>query len=67
MELHPYKIQMTHPLEEKDFEKRLNFAIEMMERFTSLNNIIFSDEAHLHLDGVANKQNFNNWSDENPN
>jgi hypothetical protein len=54
---------MTQSLDEKDHENRLIFAIEIMERFTSLNNIIFSDEAHFHLEGVVNKQNFRYWSE----
>ena len=60
--LHPYKIQMTHSLDEKDYENRLIFAVEMMERFTSFNKSSFSDEAHFHLEGVVNKQNSRYWS-----
>ena len=61
--LHPYKIQMTHSLDEKDYENRLIFGVLMMERFTSFNKIIFSEEAHFHLEGVVKKQNFRNWSE----
>ena len=54
---------MTQSLDEKDYENRLIFAVEMMERFNSFNNIIFSEEAHFYLDGVVKKQNFRYWSE----
>ena len=61
--LHPYKIQMTQSVDEKDCEKRHIFAVEMMGRFTSFNKIIFSDKARFHFDGVVNKLNFMYWSE----
>lgn len=38
----------------------------MLERFPTLNNILFSDEAHFHLNGHVNKQNCRYWAEENP-
>lgn len=38
----------------------------MFERFRSFNNILFSDEAHFHLNGHVNKQNCRYWAAENP-
>lgn len=38
-----------------------------MNRFTLFNNMLFSDEAHFHINGYTNKQNCRYWSCENPN
>lgn len=66
LHLHPYKIQIVQQLRPSDYTKRLQFANEMLERFTSFNNIFFSDEAHFHLTGHVNRQNCRYWSDVNP-
>lgn len=65
--LHPYKIQLVQELKDTDPMHRLNFANEMFDRFTSFNNVLFSDEAHFHINGHVNKQNCRYWSCENPN
>ena len=54
LKLHPYKFQTAQNLSEEDHFKRLNFAIQMEESFNNFNNIIFSDEAHLYLNGIVN-------------
>lgn len=66
LQLRPYKIQLTQNLEPADPEKRLQFGKDMLEKFTSYRNIIFSDEAHFYLNGVVNKQNCRIWAMENP-
>lgn len=66
LKLHPYKIQLVQALKPADYPTRLTFANEMFERFNGFNNIIFSDEAHFHLDGYVNKQNCRYWSANNP-
>ena len=70
LHLFPYKIQTHQPLGEKSIERRFDFAnllIEMVEH-NQLNPelIWFSDEAHFHLDGYVNKQNWRIWGTENP-
>ena len=62
LHLHPYKIQMVQELKPQDHAHRLQFANEMLERFTSFTNIFFSDEAHVHLNGHVNRQNCRYWS-----
>lgn len=62
---HPYKIQLVQALKNDDYRIRLNFAT-LMQDFNDFDNILFSDEAHFHLDGYVNKQNCRYWSAENP-
>lgn len=66
LHLTAYKIQLVQELKDSDHESRLNFATEMLERFNSFDNILFSDEANFHLNGHVNKQNCRYWSKENP-
>lgn len=67
---HPYKIQLVHELVDDDYDRRLEFCEDMMERCVSDNtfcsNIIFTDEATFTLHGSVNKQNMRYWSAENP-
>ncbi|GBP23625.1 hypothetical protein EVAR_80242_1 [Eumeta japonica] len=56
-QLHPYKIQLVQELKDAGVINRLNFANEMMNRFTLINNVLFFDEAHFHIKGHVNKQN----------
>lgn len=66
LKLHPYKIQLVQELTHDDHTKRAAFSTLMLERFSNFQNIIFSDEAHFHLNGFVNKQNFRFWSAEQP-
>ena len=63
--LHPHKIEMVQELNSQDRAQRLQFANEMLERFTNF-NIFFSDEAHFHLNEHLNRQNCRYWSGTNP-
>lgn len=65
---HPYKMAMVQQLNPGDYVKRLNFAREMEAIFDQNENIILftTDEAHFHLNGTVNQQNYRYWSDENP-
>ncbi|RVE40725.1 hypothetical protein evm_014626 [Chilo suppressalis] len=51
LKLHPYKLQLTQELKDSDFIARLTFANEMLNRFSNFENILFSDEAHFHMNG----------------
>lgn len=63
------KIQLVQALKEEDYALRQNFAEEMIRDFFNndrIDNILFSDEAHFHLNGAVNKQNCRYWAEENP-
>lgn len=70
LKLYPYKAQTVQELYSNDYPKRQNFALQMMgirvEDPNFEHNLFFVDEAHFHLDGVPNKQNFRIWAEENP-
>lgn len=66
LHLNPFKIQLVQELKPTDPADRLFFANEIMDRFPETDNILFSDEAHFHLNGHVNKQNCRYWSRENP-
>ncbi len=70
LNMHAYKIQLTHELKPLDHFKRRTFADWMHEQTQLDDNfskkIIFSDEAHFYLSGYVNKQNCRIWADENP-
>lgn len=66
LKLHPYKIQLVQELSHDDHTKRSSFSTSMLERFSNFGNILFSDEAHFHLNGFVNKQNCRYWSAEQP-
>ncbi|XP_046663111.1 uncharacterized protein LOC124356010 [Homalodisca vitripennis] len=63
---HPYKIMLVQKLMPPDFQHRVNCAQETLERIPPRSTFFSSDEAHFHLSGSVNKQNFRYWSDRNP-
>lgn len=67
---HPYKIQLVHALNNGDHATRLAFSNRMLDMMNDnpdlVNNLWMSDEAHFHLSGFVNKQNFRYWAPENP-
>ena len=70
LQLFPYQIQTHQPLSLSAVEQRLLFANLIINWIDSndidLNSIWFSDEAHFHIDGYVNKQNWRIWGSENP-
>ena len=62
LNLYPYKLEIKQTLTDKDKEKRFQMSTwfnEMMENDEHwVGKIWFSDEAHFHLDGSVNHQNF---------
>ena len=63
-----YRLQLHQNLSENDKDVRLNFCIEMQERFAVdgfADSLIFSDEATFHLSGKVNRYNVRIWGTEN--
>ena len=65
LKMHPYKLAMVNKLNPNDLETRKEQCQRMLQINPS-STIFFSDEAHFHLCGTVNKQNFRYWSMENP-
>ena len=70
LKLKPYRISVRHELLPGDPAKRVAYC-QWFQRFTHnrisvLNNVIYSDEAWVHLDGYVNAQNYRMWASENP-
>lgn len=69
--LFPFKTQMLHKLKRGDKARRLRFCRWFLTQCEHNPNfakkLMMSDEAHFHLNGVVNKQNWRVWSSENPN
>lgn len=66
LKFHPYKIMMVQELLPCDFEHRRHCCQEMLDRIPLNSTFFSSDEAHFHLCGAVNKQNFRYWANENP-
>ena len=66
LHFHPYKIAMVQQVLPRDYAVRVTFCEQMIDMMEDETVILMSDEAHFHLDGFVNKQNFRYWSDENP-
>ena len=64
--MHPYKIIVVQELSERDYETRTNLTRDILESIPPTSVTICSDEAHFHLSGMVNKQNFRYWSQNNP-
>jgi hypothetical protein len=67
---HPYKMQVVQELMESDYDARVKFCHSQLQKINEdpafLDNLLFTDEAHFHLHGVLNKQNYRCWAYSNP-
>lgn len=56
---HPYKMQVTHKLSERDYASRKQFSTDLIDLLNEnrdiLPNLIISDEAHFEVTGHVNK------------
>ena len=70
LKLHPYKISIHQKLRNCDEEARKRYCAWFTRKCNVspqfLENIWFSDEAHFHLDGRVNSQNYRYWGSEPP-
>ena len=66
LHMHPYKIMVVQELSERDYETRTNLSRDILQSIPPTSVTICSDEAHFHLSGMVNKQNFRYWSQNNP-
>lgn len=69
-ELFPYKVSVHQTLTEGQKTARKRFCAWFVRKcelnHAFVNQIWFSDEAHFHLDGKVNSQNYRFWSHEKP-
>ena len=62
LKFHPYKIMMVQEIQERDWHER-QAACERMLANVSPGRLLCNDEAHFHLSGFVNKQNFRYWAE----
>ena len=65
LKLHPYKIMLAQELSERDHANRRAISAEILEQVPAA-AVLSSDEAHFHISGAVNKQNFRYWAECNP-
>ena len=62
LSIHTYKLQVVHALSNQDREMPLQFCRQFVKMLTENpdlpNKLLVSEEAHFHLHGTVNKQNF---------
>ncbi|GFX63234.1 transposable element tc3 transposase [Trichonephila clavipes] len=67
---YPYKLQFVQELLPSDFETRYLFSLQFLARLQVDPewpwNILWTDEAHFHLDGSVNTHNCRIWETDNP-
>ncbi|GFY19244.1 uncharacterized protein TNCV_4226081 [Trichonephila clavipes] len=67
---YPYKLQLVHELLPHDFETRHLFSLQFLARLEVDPewpwNILWTHEAHFHLDGSVNTHNCRIWESDNP-
>lgn len=66
LKFHPYKMMLVHQLNANDWASRKAACEVILENVHQDAIILFSDEAHFHLTGFVNKQNYRFWADNNP-
>ena len=66
LKIHPYKMVIAQELSDRDFETLVTLCPDLLRNAPRAAVLLFSDEAHFHLSGTVNKQNFRYWSQNNP-
>jgi hypothetical protein len=70
LHLHPYKMQMVHALNPRDYAMRVGFCEYILQLLDDcpqlIDNLWMSDKTHFHLSGYVNKHNFHYWATASP-
>jgi len=68
LNFYPYKLMLVRELNQQDLGRRTTLTETMLQMFEEDPKLVTltSDEAHFHLNGSVNKQNFRYWSTINP-
>jgi hypothetical protein len=70
LRMFPYKISILQEIKPGDYEKRVKLSEWMLAKLdydeSFLDHTFFSDEAHFHLCGYVNQQNYRFWATEKP-
>ena len=69
LNLNPYKITIVQELSDRNMANcRISSEqlLEMLNHDGVINTVLMTDEAHFHLSGYVNKQNYHYWAPENP-
>lgn len=66
LHFHPYKIMVVQELSERDRASRIASCHAILENVPNNAVVLSSDEAHFHLSGYVNKQNFRYRAENNP-
>ena len=66
LKFHPYKLMVVQELQDRDHEIRVACCQDILEDVPANAVLIAGDEAHFHLSGNVNKQNFRYWSESKP-
>lgn len=66
LKFHPYKMMLVQQLNANDWASRKDACEIMLENVHQDAIILSSDEAHFHLSGFVNKQNYRYWAPNNP-
>ena len=66
LKFHPFKMMLAQELRLADYANRKNLCEQMFAQIPPNAAFFSSDEAHFHLSGSVNKQNFRYWAANNP-
>jgi hypothetical protein len=66
LKFHPYKIMVVQELLQRDWLNRQAACETILKNVPCDAVVLTSDEAHFHLSGYVNKQNFRYWARQNP-
>ena len=62
----PYKLMFVQELNATDYGNRKNLCQRILLQILPITTFFCNDEAHFHLSGTVNKQNFRYWATNNP-